>query len=148
MILVDTNIPMYLVGAAHPNKDAARAALERALVDGERLVTDTEVLQEILHRYAAIDRRDAIGPCMDAILGVVDDVLAIERADVIAAQRLVERVPELSARDAIHVAVMQRHGIGEVLTFDRGFDAVAGLRRRPADDGPSPTRTSRGRRSG
>lgn len=148
MILVDTNIPMYLVGAAHPNKDAARAAVERALVDGERLVTDAEVLQEILHRYAAIDRRDAIGPCIDAVLGVVDDVLAIERADVIAAQRLVERVSQLSARDALHVAVMQRHGIGEILTFDRGFDAIAGLRRRPADDGPSPTRTSRGRRSG
>ena len=148
MILVDTNIPMYLVGAAHPNKDAARAALERALVDGERLVTDAEVLQEILHRYAAIDRRDAIGPCMDAILGVVDEVLAIERADVVAAQRLVERVSQLSARDALHVAVMQRHGIGEVLTFDRGFDVIAGLRRRPVDDRPSPTRTSRGRRSG
>src|SRR5262245_34063500 len=51
MILVDSNIPMYLVGAAHPNKDSARSALERAIVDGERLVTDAEVLQEILHRY-------------------------------------------------------------------------------------------------
>jgi predicted nucleic acid-binding protein len=40
-------------------------------------------------------------------------------------------VPELSARDALHVAVMQRHGIGEILTFDRGFDAIPGLRRRP-----------------
>ena len=146
MILVDTNIPMYLVGAAHPNKDVARAALERAIVDGERLVTDAEVLQEILHRYAAIDRRDAIGPCIDAVLGVVDDVLAIERPDVLAAQRLVERVPRLSARDALHVAVMQRHGIDEILTFDRGFDAIAGLRRRPAD--PSPTRSSRRPRSG
>ena len=29
MILVDSNIPMYLVGAAHPNKEAARRALKR-----------------------------------------------------------------------------------------------------------------------
>ena len=131
MILVDANIPMYLVGAAHPNKDAARAALERAVVDGQRLVTDAEVLQEILHRFVAIDRRDAIGPCLDAILGVVDEVLPIESADVLAAQRLVERVGTLSARDAIHVALMRRHGIDDVLTFDRGFDTIPGIRRLP-----------------
>ena len=149
MILVDSNIPMYLVGAEHPNKEAARIALERAIVDGEPLVTDAEVLQEILHRYASIQRRDAIGPCMEAVLGVVDEVIAIERADVVAAQRLVERVARLSARDAIHVAVMQRYGIGEVLTFDRGFDAIPGLTRRPADTIPSsPIHPARGRRSG
>ena len=149
MILVDSNIPMYLVGASHPNKEAARTALERAIVDGEGLVTDAEVLQEILHRYAAIERRDAIGPCMDAVLGVVDEVIAIELADVLAAQRLVERVARLSARDAVHVAVMQRYGIGEILTFDRGFDAIPGIVRRPADAAlPPPTRPSRGRRSG
>jgi hypothetical protein len=33
-------------------------------------VTDAEVLQEILHRYVAIDRRDAIQPAFDALLGV------------------------------------------------------------------------------
>ncbi len=132
MILVDSSVPMYLVGAAHPSKDAARSALERAVADGRRLVTDAEVLQEILHRYVAINRRDAIGPCMDAILGVVDDVLAVELADVLAAQRLVERVATLSARDALHVAVMQRHGIHDILTFDRGFDAIPSLRRSPS----------------
>jgi predicted nucleic acid-binding protein len=132
MILVDSNVPMYLVGADHPNKALARAALERAILDGERLVTDAEALQEILDRYAAIGRRDAIGSCMDAMLGVVDEVLAIQRAHIVAAQRLVERVPTLSARDAVHVAVMQHHGIGEILTFDHGFDAIPGVLRLPA----------------
>ena len=28
MIFIDSNIPMYLIGASHPNKEAARAALE------------------------------------------------------------------------------------------------------------------------
>lgn len=51
---------MYLVGASHPNKISAQRLLERAITQGERLVTDAEVLQEILHRYVAIDRRDAI----------------------------------------------------------------------------------------
>ncbi|MGH2445782.1 MAG: type II toxin-antitoxin system VapC family toxin [Candidatus Limnocylindria bacterium] len=128
MIFVDSNIPMYLVGAAHTNKDAARRLLERAIVDGERLVTDAEVLQEILHRYVAIDRREAIGPAFEAILGVVDEVLPIDLEDVERARTLLTAAT-LQARDAIHVAVMQRRAITRVLTFDRAFDQVPGLTR-------------------
>ena len=128
MIFVDSNIPMYLVGAAHPNKEAARRLVERAIIDEERLVTDAEVLQEILHRYVAINRRDAIGPAFESVLGIVDAVLPIELNDVQRARRLLG-TPSLSARDAIHVAVMQRHDIDRVLSFDRAFDQVPGLTR-------------------
>jgi uncharacterized protein len=68
VILVDSNIPMYLVGADHPLKNDARRLVERCLLDGERLVTDAEVLQEILHRYVAIRRRDAIQPALEVLL--------------------------------------------------------------------------------
>jgi hypothetical protein len=43
------------IGAAHPHKVDAQRLLERQVSDRERLVTDAEVLQEILHRYVAID---------------------------------------------------------------------------------------------
>jgi predicted nucleic acid-binding protein len=122
VILVDSNIPMYLVGAPHPHKLDAQRLLEAALSAGERVVTDAEVLQEICHRYAAIGRLDAIQPAFDAILGVVDDVLAIERADAEAGKDIVLRYASLSARDAVHVAVMTRHEIPRIMTFDRGFD--------------------------
>ena len=128
MIFVDSNVPMYLVGADHPNKDAARRLLERAITDGEMLVTDAEVLQEILHRYVAIDRRDAIEPATSALLGVVDEVYPIERADVERARRIVLET-RLSARDAIHVAIMRRRGIDRILTFDRAFDQAEGIAR-------------------
>jgi predicted nucleic acid-binding protein len=131
-VFVDSNIPMYLVGAEHPNKAAARSALERAIADGERLVTDAEVMQEIFHRYAAIDRRDAIGPATDALLGVVDEVFPVDADLVLAAARLLDHVHGLSARDALHVAAMRRHGVDDILTFDAGFDAIGGLRKRPA----------------
>jgi predicted nucleic acid-binding protein len=128
VIFVDSNIPMYLVGADHPNKAAARALLERAITDGEILVTDAEVLQEILHRYVAIDRRDAIGPASDALLGVVDEVFPVERGDVEGARRLV-LTTALSARDAVHLAIMRRRGVDRIMTFDRGFDGLAGITR-------------------
>jgi predicted nucleic acid-binding protein len=62
LIFVDSNIPMYLLGAPHAHKVEAQILLERLIADGQRLVTDAEVLQEILHRYAAIDKREAIAP--------------------------------------------------------------------------------------
>jgi predicted nucleic acid-binding protein len=56
LIFVDSNIPMYLIGAAHPHKTEAQLILERLIAGGQRLVTDAEVLQEILHRYTAFDK--------------------------------------------------------------------------------------------
>jgi len=57
MIFTDSNIPMYLIGADHPHKTEAQVLLERLIAAGQRLVTDAEVLHEILHRYTAIDKR-------------------------------------------------------------------------------------------
>lgn len=129
MIFVDSNIPMYLVGADHPNKQIARRLLERAIVDNEPLTTDAEVLQEILHRYAAIKRRDAIGPAFDALLGVVDVVHPVELDDVALARRLMAGSDRLTARDAVHVAIMQRREIDRILTFDEDFDGIVGIER-------------------
>ena len=129
MIFVDSNIPMYLIGAAHPHKDAARRLLEQCIVRRERLVTDAEVQQEILHRYVAINRRDAIQPAFDALAGLVDHVYPMEPADVGRARTLLLGPSPLSARDAVHVAIMQRYGIDRILSFDTGFDSVTGIER-------------------
>ena len=48
MILIDSNVPMYLVGTDHPHKTDAQRLLERLALDNRRLVSDAEVLQEIL----------------------------------------------------------------------------------------------------
>jgi predicted nucleic acid-binding protein len=120
---------MYLVGAEHPHKVDARRLLERAVAESRRLVTDSEVLQEILHRYVAIDRRDAIQPCFNVVLEIVDEVLPVTVDTVSAAREIVLGHPDLTARDAIHLAVMREHGIREILSFDRHFDDLAGIRR-------------------
>ena len=129
MTFIDSNVPMYLVGAAHPHKIDAQRLLGRSIADGERLVTDTEVLQEVLHRYVAIGRRDAIQPAFDALLGVVDEVFAVDLAAVERAKAVVLGNPRLSARDALHVATMERHGVERIITFDAGFDDVPGISR-------------------
>jgi uncharacterized protein len=127
VILVDSNIPMYLVGAPHPHKANAQRLLEKLITDRQRLVTDAEVLQEILHRYVAIDRRDAIQPAFDALLGVVDQVLAVDGSVVQRAKQIVLGYRQLSARGAVHLSVMEQNGIERILSFDSGFDGFPGI---------------------
>jgi uncharacterized protein len=129
VILVDSNIPMYLIGSPHAHKIDAQRLLEKFIANRERLVTDAEVLQEILHRYVAINRRDAIQPAFDALLGVVEEVLNVDRFAVERAKQIVLGYQQLSARDAVHLAVMEQNGIGQILSFDSGFDTFPGITR-------------------
>ena len=129
MIFVDSNIPMYLIGAAHPNKEAARRALEEAVAAGESLCTDAEVLQEILHRYTAIRRPKALEPAFDAVIAMVDVVYPIERADVERARRLLRTTPGCrrampSTSPSCRVATSRGSS-----AFDAGFEGLPGIER-------------------
>jgi hypothetical protein len=129
LIFVDSNIPMYLIGTPHPRKVDTQRLLEQLSSERRRLVTDAEVFQEILHRYAAIDRKEAIQPAFDALLAVVDDVFSVQRSSVERAKAIVLARRRLSARDALHLAVMEEQGVSEILTFDAGFDGYPGITR-------------------
>ncbi|OGO53205.1 MAG: hypothetical protein A2Z32_07625 [Chloroflexi bacterium RBG_16_69_14] len=76
---------------------------------------------------SAIRRLGDVDPAFDALLAVVDVVYPIERADVERARRLLHTTPSISARDAIHIAVMQGRDIARILSFDSGFDGIPGI---------------------
>lgn len=129
MILLDSNVPMYLVGADHPHKIDAQRVLADLIVRGERLVTDVEVFQEMMHRYVAIQRPEAIQPAFDVVLDLADEVLSIGIDEVQEAKRVVLGRFDVSARNAIHVAVMRAHEISTIVSFDAGFDRIPGIER-------------------
>ena len=45
------------------------------------------------------------------------------------ARRLLDSLSGLMARDAVHAAVVQVHGLDSIASFDRDFDKIKGLRR-------------------
>jgi uncharacterized protein len=85
-------------------------------------------MSQILHRYVSIGRLDAVAPAMDALVDVVSEVFPMEREDVVLAADIVQGC-SLSARDAVHIAVMRRHGITRIPSFDEGFDGLDGIER-------------------
>ena len=129
MTFVDSNIPMYLIGADHPHKADAQLLLERLIASGERLITDAEVIQEILHRYTFIGRREAIGPAVQLTMDIVDEVLPIGKTEALRAAEIVRSRDWISARDAVHIAAMEGRGVRSILSFDADFDRWPGLRR-------------------
>jgi hypothetical protein len=129
VIFVDSNIPMYLIGAPHPHKIDAQRLLDTLIGSRERLVTDAEVLQEILHRYVAINRREFIQPAFDFLFRIVDQVFPMDQAAAERAKEIVQGHLQLSARDAMHLAIMQQHEVDRIFTFDSGFDGFPGVSR-------------------
>jgi len=129
VIFVDANVPMYLVGGEHPNKTTVMGLLPTLTAAGEQLVTDVEVYQEILHRYHATQRLEVVDAAFEALDDLVSSILVFGREDVLEAKDILASAPGLSARDAIHIAVMRRAGVNRILSFDRGFDAFQEVER-------------------
>ena len=50
-------------------------------------------------------------------------------AEVSSARALLGSVGRLSARDALHVAVLQKAGVSRILSFDDGFNSLPGIER-------------------
>lgn len=129
MIFIDSNVPMYLIGASHPNKTRAIELVNRLVGAGERLVTDIEIYQEILHRYTAIRRTDAIDVAFRSLDAIADEILTFGMGEIRAAKSIIDAVDGVSARDALHVAIMRSSRIDRILSFDHGFDAFPDLDR-------------------
>lgn len=60
---------------------------------------------------------------------MVDEVLPVTLEDAERAKAIVLGKLGLSARDAVHAAVMERARIDRILSFDRGFDSLPGVTR-------------------
>ena len=129
MIFVDSNVPMYLVGAPHPNKDRVKKLLERLIEEKERFVTDVAVYQEILHRYTAIRQADAIDAAFASLDAITDEIMTFGMSEIRAAREMISSVDGISARDALHVSIMRSAGVNRILSMDRGFDACVGIER-------------------
>lgn len=128
-VFVDSNIPMYVAGAEHPNRDPATRFLESAADQGFELCTSTEVLQEILYRYTVLGRPELADRVYDLFVALIPEIFEVTLADTDLAKKILLSTPGLSARDAVHAGVMINRGVTAIATFDRGFDRIEEIER-------------------
>lgn len=129
MIYVDSNVPMYLVGADHPSKQRVIELVSQLLSAREQLVTSAETFQEIIHRYRALNDREHLTAAYEALEAMVSQTVDVTKDDVDEARSASGRYPELSSRDCLHVAAMRRLSCTTIWSYDRGFDVVSAIQR-------------------
>jgi predicted nucleic acid-binding protein len=133
-LLLDANVFLYAIGGESALRAPCRAllvAVGEGRLDG---VTNSDVLQEILHVRSRRAIRGDAAQAVRAAAALVREVLPVERRDVLLACDLIESHPRLSARDALHVATMKNAGITLIASVDGDFDALTEVKRlAPAD---------------
>ena len=130
-IFLDVNIPMYAAGSEHPYK-AACVWVMNQIADGElNVVIDTEIVQEVLYRYGAMQRWEVAAAMATDLCELIRTIYAVDRSDVQRAIELYRRYAPrgIPACDVIHVAVMLNRGLTEILSVDSHFDSFEGITR-------------------
>lgn len=130
MILLDANIFMYAGGNPHPNKIPSLVFLEQVALGELEAGVDGEVLQEILHRYRAINRWEDGRRVYDYARQVFPQVIPITATILDKARELMDVHLTLSARDALHAAVYELMEAEAWCSYDHDFDTIPGLIRR------------------
>ena len=127
---VDTNIPIYAAGQAHPCKEPCANIIRTVASKPEQFVTDAEVLQELMHHYLRTNRwasgREILSRFETILRGRIEPTYP---DDVLAAAVLADRVETISSRDLVHVSVMHRCGATTVISTDSDFDRIPGVHR-------------------
>ncbi len=129
MKLIDANVFIYAAGKEHPLRAPSKRAL--ALVQAGELEanTDVEVLQEILNYYQRTRSLSLGSLVFGEALAVFASPFLITVAMMRSAEGILVANPELEARDAVHAAVVLEHSLEGIISADRGFDAISGIRR-------------------
>jgi uncharacterized protein len=127
--LIDTNVVIYAAGKAHPLQDEARKVLDRIAEGSLHANVDVELLQEILHVYAARKERAKGFDTIDDLLVLFPNPIPIGREEIETARDLMHSNSFLGARDAIHAAVVQTQDLEGIVTADKVFDRIKGVKR-------------------
>lgn len=127
MIVLDTTVLVYAVGADHPLRAPSQSLL-RYVGDGTVLATTTvEVLQEFAHvRARRRGRQDAAALTRDLATALAP-LTVVTPDDLDAGLDLFLDHEGLGAFDAVLLAATLRHG-ARLVSADRAIVAAAGVR--------------------
>ena len=126
---LDANLIMYSLGGPHPLQNPSKRILNKIKQGVFQVVTNTEVLQEILYRYFSI-RKPGLGELTYfAMINLCEKIIPVTVKDTDRALALLKEYPSITSRDAIHAATMLNNGVKDILSTDPHFDLIHGLRR-------------------
>ena len=129
MKLTDANIVVYANGVEHEYKRPCQEVLRRISEGHLNVCINVEVVQEVVnlyHRRGRTEKAARLGLELMALFPVAFDVTT-ETMNV--AIRILTENPHLQSRGAVHAATVFQHNLEGIISTDKGFDRVVGLKR-------------------
>ena len=121
MIVVDTTVLVYAVGADHPLREPCRELIGAIAAGRLAATTTVEVLQEFVHvRARRRDREDAARLARD-YLDLLAPLLVVGQDDLREGLRLYTRSDSLGAFDAVLAATAGRADAAAIVSADEAF---------------------------
>lgn len=117
MKLLDTNIIMYPVGKPHLYKAPCQVIFKKAASNATEFNIDTELCQELLYVYGRRGERKQGLKTVESLIELFPNVFPMDK------------YPNLIARDAIHAAVVLVNGLEGIVSVDKVFGEIKGLKR-------------------
>ena len=128
-LLLDTAVFAYALGGEHPMKEPCMALIGACASEVFRTFASVEMVQELVHHRlrASGDRVSAaqVGRNVSAVC----TLLNFDHEVLDLSLDLVEKVPTIHGRDAVHAATALVYGIERIVSPDRAFDGIPGLSR-------------------
>lgn len=128
---LDTNVFLYATGAEHPLRESARQIIQRVSRGELTATTNAEVIQEILFVLHRRGKTEWAAQLVQSTALMFPDLLPVTRNDMLIACDLLERHPQIRARDAVHAATMLNNGLDVIISADQHFDEIQGIQRLP-----------------
>ncbi len=136
MIVLDTTILLYAVGADHPLAGPSRDLIETVRVGGVPATTTADVLQEFTHIRGKRRGREDAGRLARDWLDLLSPLLTITEDHARNAISLFERYPQVGAFDSFLAAVAIDSGAEALVSADASFSTIRELRHvSPAEPG-------------
>lgn len=129
MKLIDTNIILYSLGREHPLKEPCRNIIYKVVSGDISANIDVETIQEVFHIYASRNERQKAVKASRYLLEIFPEPFWISKSEILLAISLLDRYPSLVARDAIHAAVVMSNKLSGIISEDKDFDMIRGIKR-------------------
>lgn len=124
MIVLDTTVLVYAVGAEHPLRDPCRRLVE-AIADGQLEATTTvEVIQEFAHVRSRRRGRSDAARLSNDYAELLAPLITVSPEDLRAGLTLFEHHERLGAFDAVLAATAGAHEATALVSTDSAFGAA------------------------
>ena len=127
-VYVDSNYWIYWMDRRHPEHRFVTGAMREAIEDG--IILNVMTLVEVAHYFRGLE-----GPEFSSRMDKLRNLrtLTLTELDLTTTDKAIRLLSRyggvgIGGRDAVVLATMQLHGIKRILTHDRDFTKVKGIR--------------------